>query len=420
VEIAIVLLAVGALIAATRKAPPSTGAAAPPAAAPSTNPQVVDTLVKAGTAALGSGLAALGGTTAVTSVSVGTAAPVTASAAAPVASAAGGALVGPIAAAALPVVYILGYIAAGEIVKAQERAKDAQGTLLQAGANARGLNTFEVALITQQLKAWGVTVNEALFRDPRFDYNVLGSKLLVKGYRTQLVALSPDVASKPLWGADLAKLTARTRQAALAYLDERSYFAQKLYKALVPSVSSATLLAIDYGAVLRGTPYEDAAPGAGRLLDVPDPLNGPAAWPSDPNAEPTTAQLRSHSGGGMVAVDCPADVISLARLWAVKDAVLAARLAFPGDTAESLMKRMGAPTGFRASGDWLYVGANYPMTGAADVRFHTHTGEVQGVPETIAAIVPDAVGPRALTGGFLTPVATKTETAIVSFTPNLR
>lgn len=333
-----------------------------------------------GTAATGAATASGGGAAAGTASATGSAAAGTAAAVS----------VGAVAAAALPVGYIIGFIAGGEIAKAQERAKDAQSRIAWLMSWARGLNAFESALIKMQLDAWKVSAVASSWRDPRMDVFARGSALVLPGYRVMFSSLSPDILAQQQWAPDVSKLVGRTRQAALTYLEERSYWGAKLYRSLVPTASAATMASFDFTRALNDDALYGELGGwpVGGISQVPDPLGGPASLPMDADALPVTAaNMRSYGGPVRAAVDVRPEVMKVARLWALREAVAAAAWAWPGQSAAQLWQRLGSPSSVTPTSNGLELAESvYGFGGPVTM---TTTGDVTGIEDATINVVPD-------------------------------
>lgn len=321
-------------------------------AAPESAGDVIDrvgnTLLNLGGAALGSGLLGGGGAVLGGGTGAGTAgivgggsaaggggggggaavvAPVAAGAAAPI---------GAILAAALPVGYIVGFIVAGEISKAQERFKDLQSLLVHKGPNASGLNGFEVELIKLELERWRIAFREVAYADPRMRLVSRGSSVVLQGFRRQLFDVngsgapgSSDALDFEMMRRHATQLVGRARQAAWEYLSWRGYLVGRIAR----TWSAAPNINVQHWDLPPGPSYDFLEPGLGGLEQVPDPISGPRSLPADPNnPAPSVGELVANFGASKPGTGCPADVLALARLWALLEALDIARRIRPGAT----------------------------------------------------------------------------------------
>lgn len=262
-------------------------------------------------------------------------------------AAAGGAgtvTAGAVIAVALPVGYILGFIIAGEIAKAQERFKDLQGLLVSKTPSAKGLNTFETELLKLELTRWGFKFREVFYRDPRMDFFVRGSSVVIRGDRSQLVDEagsgapgSSNADDYKAWSQFGTRAVLRARQAAFEFLSWRGFFAGKLAR----SWAGAAVLPPQSYDMNPGPSYEYLEPGLGGLEQVPDPISGPQSWPNDPQAPtPRLGELLASFGRTPPGTDCPEGILSLARLWALLEVLAVAQKIAPNETPHQVATRV--------------------------------------------------------------------------------
>lgn len=261
------------------------------------------------------------------------------------AAAAGAAVpVGAILAVALPVGYIIGFIVAGEIVKAQERFKDLQSLLVSKAPNAAGLNGFEAHLIKLELQRWGIAFREVAYADPRMRFLFRGSSVVQQGVRFQLFDVngsgapgSSDALDFEMMRRHATQLVGRARQAAWEYLSWRGYLVGRIAR----TWPQAPTFAVGNWDLPPGPSYDFIEPGLGGLEQVPDPISGPRSLPADPNnPAPSVGELVASFGASSPGSGCPADVLALARLWALLEALDIARRIQPGGTPLQFSQRL--------------------------------------------------------------------------------